>query len=73
VSLAKKTGGPALWASAKLRARGYLVLLNKCSTMHINPANTNIPVLTPSNVGKSDAIADKSTNKRHTLEIGDDN
>lgn len=39
-------------ASPKLRCLGYL--LNKCNTIHIRPANTAIPVVTPNNVGRSD-------------------
>lgn len=48
-------GGPAC-ASANVRARGYLVLLKRCKTIQIRPASVNMPVITPSNVGKSDAI-----------------
>lgn len=59
VSLANITGGP--WcASAKCRVRGYFVLLNKCSTMQMSPASTAMPVVTPSRVGRSEPMSDKS-------------
>lgn len=59
VSLANIIGGP--WcASAKCRVRGYLVLLNRCRTMQMRPANTAIPVVTPKSVGRSEAMPDKS-------------
>lgn len=61
MSLANITGGPEC-ASAKCRVRGYFVLLNKCKTMQISPASTAMPVLTPSSVGRSDVIVDKSKN-----------
>lgn len=59
VSLENIIGGPAC-ASAKCLVRGYFVLLNKCKTMHIKPASTAMPVVTPSNVGRSEPITDKS-------------
>lgn len=53
VSLEYIIGG---WEPLSLKRRmfGYLFLLNKCKTKQINPANTAIPVVTPSNVGKSE-------------------
>lgn len=49
------TGGGIL-ASPKFLCRGYFVLLNKCKTIHIKPARTAIPVVTPNSVGKFEVI-----------------
>lgn len=55
--------GGGMLASPKFRCLGYLVLLNRCKTMHIRPAKTAMPVDTPSNVGKSDVSAAISIDK----------
>lgn len=46
--------GGGIFASPKFRCLGYLVLLNRCSTMQMRPASTAMPEDTPSNVGKSE-------------------
>lgn len=62
VSLEYMIGGGKL-LSVKCRCRGYFVLLNKCKTIQMRPANTAIPVDTPNSVGKSDVNVDISNNR----------
>lgn len=62
VSLEYIIGGAKL-ASAKLRCLGYFVLLNKCNTIQMRPANTAIPDVTPKSVGRSDVRMSKSGDK----------
>lgn len=66
VSLEYIIGGGKL-LSLKCRCRGYLVLVNKCKTIQMRPANTAMPVETPSNVGRSEVSVDRSESALNVL------